>query len=303
MRILTPGFLIAALGASASADTAAGRLVSAGGPVSAKDAKGESRPLKPGDEIRVGDSLSTDKKATAKLLMTDHTILDLGPGSDFKVETYKLKGGGNREVSFVMGSGTLRASVTLPVSTGKFKISTKSATMGVRGTEFVVNGTAHGDDAKTQITVLHGKVDVGNPADPKAPPVSVTDGKQLTSVMEGGKIQAPQVAVLSSAQLQGVAKGAKVADNTFKQAVNVENSGSGGSSTSGGTMSMVSDAVAGDASTKDTSNGKGGAGSDYAFSDTGAIGEYDPGGMNDSYSNVPPLAEGQPATLTVVFKP
>ena len=129
----------------------------------------------------------------------------------------KAGAGGRREVDATVAYGTLRAGVTQKLE-GKshFKVRTASATMGVRGTEFVVKSElgdmkqlnqvlsakpgelpsfsgsmATGELPKTEVTVLQGKVEVGTP--PPAP--------NAASASSSGQAAAPPAAapaILSS---------------------------------------------------------------------------------------------------------
>lgn len=231
--------------AAGGASLPAGKAVSVSGKVLIrKDGEAEStaRKLRPGDIVHVGEVINTSSDGKTKIMLEDKTIIDLGSSALFKVGKFKpgtpAAGGGDREVELDMMYGTLRSSVTKKVQgKGKFNIRTPSATMGVRGTEFVVQtqvsspsqvsgiGSAKAADAKTEITVLQGNVavapPVGSPGAASMPSVSLSAGQQLVTLDAGSFANAKPV-TLNSDQLSQVATSAKVQDNTFQQAIVID---------------------------------------------------------------------------------
>ena len=207
--------LLFALSTEALAEDASGKVVSISGRVLSRNDRDKTPHMnfmKTGDAIAPGTIINTDSTSSVKLLMSDKTILDLGPSTLFKINEYKLNGGANREVGLQMDYGKIRASVNTPVGAkGKFTVKTRTASMGVRGTEFSVvadssapappkggpagsagAGKAPGGgtiNAPTAITVFHGTVAVqqvsaaGSPLKGAKAPVAipVTAGQQLTT--------------------------------------------------------------------------------------------------------------------------
>ena len=184
--------------------------------------------LKAGDKLYKGAIVNTGSNGAVKLLMTDRTIIDLGPSSLFKMNDYQLgKNVGDRNVDLSLDYGQVRASVNEKITSnkGKFTIRTKAATMGVRGTEFVVNSTvpsggvtANAQNSQTSVTVMHGKVEVADAAKPSAPPVAVTPGLQFAKSDAG----VATVAQLNPQQIAEVKAGAFQKDMTFLQAVSMD---------------------------------------------------------------------------------
>ena len=211
--------LLFALSTECLAGDASGKVVSISGRVLSRNDRDKTPHMtfmKTGDIIAPGSIINTDSTSSVKLLMSDKTILDLGPSTLFKISEYKLNGGSDREVGLQMDYGKIRASVNTPVGAkGKFTVKTRTASMGVRGTEFSVvadssappppassnkpgNGSGPGSgkspgggtvNAPTAITVFHGTVAVqqvtasGSPLKgAKAPAaIPVTAGQQLTT--------------------------------------------------------------------------------------------------------------------------
>lgn len=226
----------------------AGEVANIEGRVLARNpAKGTPvRSLKPGDSIYQGEIINTGSSARIKILMKDKSILDLGPTSMFKVDEFELnkKDYAHRKVKMTMGYGQVRALVNKKLKgSGKFTIRTRAATMGVRGTEFVVLSDLSGvgdsesgnRSSATKVTVLEGKVAVKTPSKEQKANL-VKPGEQLeTKVVEkkskdGSRrpaqvvSEAPQVKKLSKTEVQAVKQIAVVKDNTFKHEVVIDSS-------------------------------------------------------------------------------
>jgi hypothetical protein len=242
------------------------RAVSVSGKVLARGEGGGSVQmtfLKPGDKLFKGSIVNTGSDGAVKLLMTDRTILDLGPSSLFKMNDYQVKKGevGDRKVDMSLDYGTVRASVNekLTSSKGKFTIRTKAATMGVRGTEFVINAPvpAKGDGAeppKMSLTVMHGKVEVADTnAAPGAPVIPVTPGLQFAKSGDG----IGQVAQLGTAETAKIKNEAFQKDMTFMQAVSFDPSTSKANNEKAGTEAANN--KSGDAKGDGKGDGKGDA--------------------------------------------
>lgn len=230
------GFILSMALVSASAVEAADDFIARAVSVSGKVlVRGEGAGtqmtfLKTGDKLFKGTILNTGSNGAVKLLMTDRTILDLGPSSLFKVNDYQVQAGnvGDRTVDMSLDYGSVRASVNEKISSnkGKFTIRTKAATMGVRGTEFVVNSALPVKNAagvateppKTSITVMHGKVEVADAGKPSAPPVAVTPGFQFAKSGDGPGA----VAQLKPQEIAQVKADAFQKDMTFMQAVSFD---------------------------------------------------------------------------------
>lgn len=264
----------------------AGEVVSVEGVVfirqDGKVATAALKPARPGDKLTSGDVINTSSNGKIKLLLKDKSIVDLGPSALFKMDNFKANGGGaERQADLSMMYGTMRVAVTQKINgKGRFNVRTPTATMGVRGTEFVVKSevkslddvrqvlknpekplpsqanaaagpTTAGKDgaaakqpiAKTEITVIQGKVEVAKPeaasgrgpASAKPEVVALTAGMQISTKQTDTQMAKP--VTLDNKQLASLASVAKVSDNTFTRAVVVDlgnNSGSSSGSNGGG---------------------------------------------------------------------
>jgi hypothetical protein len=186
--------------------------------------------LQPGNNVYPGDVINTGSDGAVKILLKDKTIVDLGASALFKIAQFKANSGSDRQVGLDMMFGKMRIAVPKKITgKGEFKIKTRAATMGVRGTEFVVatalDGSAAGNkgtktEPKTDVTVIQGKVDVAKAGIAvTSDPVHLTAGSQITA-----QAGVPNTIIqLNTVQMTTVANTSHVADNTFTKAVTIEN--------------------------------------------------------------------------------
>jgi len=210
-----------------------------------------SKPLKVGDQVFPGQVINTGSTAKVKLLFSDKSIIDIGPSSLFKVSDYKANSGsGDRQVDVEMKYGSVRAAISEKIKNGgHFRVKTPTATMGVRGTEFLIkadqattpaNTTAPVEATRTQMIVVQGSVESQGVSGTQAP-VLVSPGQSLVS--GAGDVQMKNVDMNDTKVKQEVAS-YKVQPATFSQAIGVSNNGdSKGSSMGESTLAVVKDAV------------------------------------------------------------
>lgn len=97
--------------------------------------------LKKGMWLPEGAMIKTSKRSFAKFLFIDKSSMNLGPNSQIKIETFPK----NKAGIITLMKGQLRSKVTKNYmeiknkKNSKLFIKTRSAAMGVRGTEFQVN--------------------------------------------------------------------------------------------------------------------------------------------------------------------
>jgi hypothetical protein len=213
------GLIVIGSGTTSAADRAIGHVVTAQGGALIRSERPGGRPIrvaKAGDEVFVGDTVNTASSGNVKLLLVDKTIIDIGSSALFTVK--KVEGGGpGRKIEVGLPYGTARAAVAQPLGAGgEFRVRSSAATMGVRGTEFViqsplenpsqVSGRANHESResnsaspKTTVTVLQGLVAVEShssssqgvgglsmgrsPAQGGSAPVMLPAGTQLSTVL------------------------------------------------------------------------------------------------------------------------
>ncbi len=100
---------------------------------------GERIALQQGVEVHSGDVIVTAVGGRAKFSMVDNSVVYVGRQSRITIEQYDMKEGSLFSGSFDMLWGRVRFLVTkLNSSRANFSVKTKTATIGVRGTQFAI---------------------------------------------------------------------------------------------------------------------------------------------------------------------
>src|SRR5688572_19373924 len=154
--LLALGFAALALwSSSAVAEIAIGsaRLVVAD--VSAETALA-SRRLATADEVRYQELIATERSSAAVIQFVDGTELAIGEQARVRLDAFVFDPGAAGKLDLSLEFGALRFS-TGSMAKPAYKISTPSATLAVRGTEFdlAVDG-----DGVTYLVVRHGAVEI-----------------------------------------------------------------------------------------------------------------------------------------------
>lgn len=134
------GVLLALAGSHVVAAEYAGVVKTVRGTVSVERA-GKRVAAAPGSRVHQGDRIVTAADGYVGLTMSDDTLLTLGPGSDLALDTYGFDAK-THEGSFLVSLGKGALSVVTGLiarrSPDSFQVKTRISTMGVRGTEFIV---------------------------------------------------------------------------------------------------------------------------------------------------------------------
>lgn len=97
--------------------------------------------IKVGDKFYEHDTIVTARGAKIGLIFNDNTLVSVGSNSEFDVKEYIFKPG-EQKSSFVgrLKKGTMACATGLiaKMSPESMKIESKTATIGIRGTYFVV---------------------------------------------------------------------------------------------------------------------------------------------------------------------
>jgi|GEM_PF-1489635 len=93
-----------------------------------------------GSNLEIKDTISTAKNSKAQLTFKDNTIITVGKQTVFSVEEYLNDTSANSDAKFNVVTGTIRAMSGKigKIAPDKFKVKTKTATIGIRGTDFIV---------------------------------------------------------------------------------------------------------------------------------------------------------------------
>lgn len=132
----------------------AGTVVQLSGPLMAKKADGAVRILSMKSEVESGDTLVTEKNTYAMLKFIDNSEITLKPSTTFKVENFSYDAGkpDADNASFNLVKGGLRSVTGLlgKRNKEKFAMKTPSATIGIRGTTFIVDWIEPSEQAIAQ---------------------------------------------------------------------------------------------------------------------------------------------------------
>ncbi|WP_051678493.1 FecR family protein [Thiomicrospira pelophila] len=142
---------------------------------------------KTGSSIFEQDKILTRDNARAQLRFSDNTVITLGRNTEFGVETFLNEGSNQAEAKFNIAKGTFKA-ITGQIGKAapdKFKVKTRTATIGIRGTIFSGRVTPE----REMIATLSGLIYVIE--DQTGLSVEVPAG-QFTNIMPGQPPEPPK---------------------------------------------------------------------------------------------------------------
>jgi hypothetical protein len=97
--------------------------------------------LSAGALLFVADRIVSDAKSSAGIVFRDGTLLTVGPGSDTALNNYVFKPSDSKylfEVYLAHGSAIYESGQIGRMSPQSVRVSTPTATVGVRGTRFII---------------------------------------------------------------------------------------------------------------------------------------------------------------------
>ncbi|KAF0163193.1 MAG: hypothetical protein FD157_3356 [Rhodocyclaceae bacterium] len=119
----------------------AGHIDFAIGAVTALSTDGRTRPLSKGSDFAPGETISTGD-GRCQMRFTDGAQVSLQPGTQYRIDEYRFNGknDGEEKGFFSLIKGGFRTITGLVGKADKraYKVTTSVATIGIRGTEFVV---------------------------------------------------------------------------------------------------------------------------------------------------------------------
>ena len=149
----------------------------------------ETRMLRVGSDIFIGDRVQTGVQGQVQILFADRTELVLGPGSALTIEDYLIRNDGSAgKLAVDILAGSFRFA-TGDSAKNRYTIDTPTGTIGVRGTEF--DGWVDPADGTTYVIRHGGTVIICD----KANTCDVLD-----DICEVGRIASGEVAVLGDAR-------------------------------------------------------------------------------------------------------
>jgi hypothetical protein len=133
-------FALALCAVPALADEYAGVIKTSKGTVNA-DRAGKQIALAPGVQLQKGDRVVTGNNGYVGITMRDDTLLTLGPGSALSLDAYAFDPKtheGNFLASLSKGMLSVVTGLIARQNPESFVVKTRVSTMGVRGTEFII---------------------------------------------------------------------------------------------------------------------------------------------------------------------
>lgn len=144
-----------------AADTVrAGQVIFSVGQVHTVGAGRQTTTLKKGQDVYVGQTLTTGSNGHVHLKMVDDAFLSVRPNSVLKIEVYDYdpKQVSQSRIKYTLEKGTARSITGRAGEANKsgFRLNTPVAAIAIRGTDFVV----HTDSQLTRVSVSFGGVTV-----------------------------------------------------------------------------------------------------------------------------------------------
>lgn len=121
---------------------------------------GNKKPVQSGTRFFKNDTLITEDKSFAKVIIVDDTVMNISANSEVNFADFKFIAKDDRRIVYSFIKGQVRALVKNKAEDGDIVIKTKLAVMAVRGTEFFVN---HQEDQKVEFSefaLLSGSIQV-----------------------------------------------------------------------------------------------------------------------------------------------
>jgi hypothetical protein len=140
--------LFAAATSSARCAESAGTVKTASGAVTVVRGAGTPLAIAVGQRVFAGDRILTSMDGYAGITMHDDTRFTIGPNSEFLIRDFDFDPNthrGNIGVSFLKGMVIVVSGLISKQSSNRVDLRTLSSTIGIRGTEFIVD-VGVGDD-------------------------------------------------------------------------------------------------------------------------------------------------------------
>lgn len=115
---------------------------------------------KEGARLQERDFIKTQAKSFARLVMVDDSIYFIGPDSEFNIANFKFKDKTDRKMVLDLIKGQIRGKIKHKAREGDINLKTRLITMGVRGTEFLVNQNNENGFEISEVALLEGNVEL-----------------------------------------------------------------------------------------------------------------------------------------------
>ena len=105
------------------------------------DRGGKVLPLNLGDKVFAGDKLATGKDSHMALTLSDDTLISTGANSQLVLNEFTFNAStqeGSMFISVLRGVSAMVSGLVAKANPDAMRVGTPNATMGIRGTEFIV---------------------------------------------------------------------------------------------------------------------------------------------------------------------
>lgn len=131
--------------------------------VAFKKSQGKMSRIKVGDRFHKTDSVITKDKSYVKILVVDDTTFTLSSNSELNFTEFKFKEKDDRQAIFTFIKGQIRGMVRNKAKKeGDIQVKTTVATMGIRGTEILVNHQTLNNLEISQFSLNSGLAKISN---------------------------------------------------------------------------------------------------------------------------------------------
>jgi hypothetical protein len=141
-------------GAEAFAAQVAGTVINLSGPLLARKADGTVKILSQKSEVEQGDTLVSEKATYARIKFIDNSEITLRPNSQLRIDSFSYDEAKpeNDSAIFNLIKGGLRSITGLLGKRSKERVglNTPTATIGIRGTTYIVQYVAPGDNTPSE---------------------------------------------------------------------------------------------------------------------------------------------------------
>jgi hypothetical protein len=148
MRVLGTGIALALMNGPAAAAGEAGTIKVIKGSVSI-DRAGKRTPVTVGDRVMSADRVITGADSAVGITLRDNTRLTAGPDSVVSLDKYSFDStthAGELDASVKKGTLSVVSGKLAAAAPDKVSFRTPTATLGVRGTDFVIEVAERGAD-------------------------------------------------------------------------------------------------------------------------------------------------------------
>jgi hypothetical protein len=140
----------------------AGQVLMIKGRVELYDQKQNPLRLSVGKKVYNGQTIKTFKASIIRIKTNDQSVLTLAPDTTFKITDFNPDEKKRKKAVFDLISGKMRAKVQKKRKQ-EYTFRTKTVSMGIRGTEFLMNyDNGQSSLESTQVALLSGKLRVQN---------------------------------------------------------------------------------------------------------------------------------------------